>query len=161
METAEAFEKSDNVSNRSASLTIILDESSTSSDSEIPGPSFRMPRPICYSQLPHPPENLSRSITPDLPPPGTLEYYLASVPTTPQRMTPESEELADEIPYAPPFSFANDEDIFSSEDLPLLPDKEKGKNPICPWELVADDIIEALELPSASPIKKSIKRAKR
>lgn len=75
-------------------------------------------------------------------------------------MTPEPEDLADEIPYAPPLSFANDKDFFLSEDLPLLSDKDKKKVSVRPWKLVANDIIEALEFPSASPIKKSIKWAK-
>lgn len=164
MKTVEAFEKNEqlnSVSDRSASPTIILDDSSTLSNSDIPSPFLQMPRPIRYSQLSHPPENLSQSITPNLPLPGTLEYYLASIPTTSQRITPEPEDLANAIPYAPLLFFANDEETFFSENLPLLPDKDKGKDPIRPWELVADDIIEALELPSVSPTKRSIKRAKR
>lgn len=78
-------------------------------------------------------------------------------------MTPELENMADSVPYAPllPFSesgIEHNEGIFPSDDLPSSPGQDKGKEPIRPWELVADDIVEALELPSASPIKKSIKR---
>ena len=169
MEKAESFKNNkllSSISDCFTSPTIVSDDSSTSSDSDIPGPALRMPRPIRYSRLSHPPENLSRSTTPDLPPPGTLEYYLASVITNPQRMTPELEDLPDSVPYASPLPFAentieNNEDHFSFEDLPLPPNQGKEKEPIRPWELVADDIAEALELSLASPIKKSIKRAKR
>ena len=122
-----------------------------------------MPKPIRYSRLSHPPENLSQSITPNLPLPGMLEYYLASVPTTPQRMTPELDNMADSIPYAPPLppsecGIENNEGIFSFDDLPSPAGQDKGKEQIRPWELIADDIVEALEIPLTSPIKKSIKR---
>ena len=88
------------------------------------------------------------------------------VPTTSQITNPELEDLADSIPYAPPLPFpenviANNENIFLFEDLPSRPDQDKGKEPVRPWEVVAEDIIEALELPSAPPIKKSIKWANR
>lgn len=54
--------------------------------------------------------------------------------------------------------FANDKDLFLSEDLPLQSDKNKRKDFICLQELVADDIIEMLEFLPFSSIKKSIKR---
>ena len=71
--------------------------------------------------------------------------------------------MADSIPYALPLPFSesvieNNEGIFPFDDLPSPPGQDKEKETIRPWELVADDIVEALELPSASPIKKSIKR---
>ena len=72
MEKAEAFEKNEQlsyISNCPPSPISDLDDLPASSDSDSPGPSLQMPRPI---RLSHPPENLSRSITPDLPPPGTL-----------------------------------------------------------------------------------------
>lgn len=166
MEKAEAFEKNEQlsyISNRSTSPTNDLDALPASCDSYSPVSSLQMPQPIRYSRLSHPPENLSRSITPNLPPPGTLEYYLASVPTTPQRMTPELENMADPIPYAPPLppsecGILNNESIFAFDNLPSPASQAKRKEPIRPWELVADDIVKALEIPSISPIKKSIKR---
>ena len=120
-----------------------------------------MPKLICYSQLLDSPQNLSQSITTDLLLLKMLEYYLVSISTTPQKMTPEPKDWAEEILYAFLLFFANDENIFLSEDLSLRPDKDKEKDLIHPWELVADDIIKALELPSSSPIKKSIKQVKR
>ena len=105
MENAEAFEKNEPlsyISDFSTSPTDDLDDLLSLSDSDSPDTSLRMPIPIRYSRLSHPPENLSRSITPDLPPPRTFEYYLVSVPTTPQRMTPKLENIADSIPYSPP-----------------------------------------------------------
>ena len=168
MEKAEAFEdnsQSRRISDNSISSTIIVDDSSSSDDSDIPGSSIRMPRSIYYSQLSHPPENLSRSITPDLPLPGTLDYYLASVPTTPQRMTPEP-DLTDSIPYALPLLSTEDNED-SNEDILLLenvapPDQVKGKEPIRSWELIADDIVETLEIfPLVSPKKKRTRGAKR
>lgn len=70
MEKAEAFEKNEQlsyISNCPPSPISDLDDLPASSDSDSPGPSLRMPRPIRYSRLSHPPENLSRSLTPDLP----------------------------------------------------------------------------------------------
>ena len=167
MEKAEAFEKNEQlsyISDLSTSPIDNLDDLLSSSDSDSPDTSTRMSIPIRYSRLSHPPENLSRSITPDLPPPGTFEYYLASVPTTPQRMTPELENMADSIPYAPSLpppecGIENNEGMFlSNNDRPSPAGQDKGKEPIRTWELVVDDIVEVLEIPSASPIKKSIKR---
>ena len=120
MEKAEAFENNEqlsSISDCSASPTIISNNLSTSSNSNTPSPSPQMPRPIHYSRLSHPPDNLCRSITPDMPLPGMHEYYLTSVSTTPQRMNPELEDLADSIPYAIPPLFPenvieNNEDIF-------------------------------------------------
>lgn len=159
IETAKVFEKNEylnNISNCFIFSTIILNNSSTSSDLDISSPFFQIP--ICYSWLLDSFKNLSWSIIPDL---LLLEYNLALVPTIPQRMTPKLEDLANEIPYALSLSFANDKDIFLSEDLLLLPDKDKGKDSIHLWELVADDIFEALKLLLVFLIKKSIKRAKR
>ena len=126
-----------------------------------------MLRSIRYSRLSHPLENLSRSITPALTIPGTLDYYLASVPATPQRMIPEPNGLTDSTPYAPPLSSANniinnsDADIFSFEHLPSS-NQGKRKEPIRPKESVANGIIEVPEVSqSVSPIKKRIRRAKR
>ena len=99
-----------------------------------------------------------------MPPPGTFEYYLTSVPTTPQRMTPELKNMADSIPYAPflpppECGIENNEGMFLFDnDRPSPAGQDKGKKLIRPWELVVDDIVEALEIPSASPIKKNIKR---
>lgn len=136
MENAEAFEVSSQLkrtSDNSISSTIVVDEFSSSDESDISGFSISMPRPICYSQLSHPPENLLRSITPDLSLPGTLDYYLASVPTTPQRMTPEP-DLTESILYISPLLSVEDnadshEDIYLLEDE-ALPDQVKGKEPI-------------------------------
>lgn len=110
-----------------------LDDVFSSNDSDSLDTPLRMPRPIRYSRLSNPAENLSRSITPDLPPPGTLEYYLASVPTTPQRMTPELDDMANFIPYAPPLptsksDIENNEGVFLSDDDPPSPtSQDKGK----------------------------------
>ena len=167
IEKAEAFEKNEQlsyISDDSTSVINNVDDIFSSNDSDSLDTSLRMPRPIRYSWLSNPPENLSRSITPDLPPPGTLEYYLASVPTTPQRMTPELDDMANFIPYAPPLPISksdieNNEGVFLSNDDPPSPtSQDKGKKPIRPWELVADDIVETLEILSVSPIKKGIKR---
>ena len=168
MEKAEAFEKNEQlsyISDDSTSPTNNVDDASSDSDSL--DTSLRMPRPIRYSRLSNPPENLSRIITPDLPPPGTLEYYLASVPATPQRITPELNDIANFIPYAPLFpsskhDIENNEGVFLSDDDPPSPaSQDKGKKPIRPWELVAGDIVETLEILSVSPIKKGIKRRTR
>ena len=62
IEKAETFEKNEQlsyISDRSAFPSHVLDDLPTSSDSDSPGPSLQMPRPICYSRLSHPPENLS------------------------------------------------------------------------------------------------------
>ena len=139
MEKARAFEKNEQlsyISDFSTSPTDNLDNLLSSSDSDSPDTSLRMPIPIRYSRLSHPPENLSRSITPDLPPPGTFEYYLASVPTTPQRMTPELQNMADSIPYTPPLpppecGIDNNEGMFlSDDDRPSPAGQDKGKEPI-------------------------------
>ena len=168
VEKTEAFEKNEQlsyISDDSTSSTNNMDDASSDSDSL--DTSLRMPRPIRYSWLSNLPENLSRSITPDLLPPGILEYYLASVPITPQRITPELNDIANFIPYAPPFlssknDIENNEGVFLSDDDPPSPtSQDKGKKPIRPWELVADDIVETHEIPSVSPIKKGIKRRKR
>ena len=168
MEKADEFEEnaqSRRILDHSIFPTIIINDSSSSNNSDMRGFSAQMPRPIYYFQLSYPPENLSRSITPDLPLPGTLDYYLASVPTTPQRMTPELEDLADSTSYAPPLSSVEDdrdsnEDVFLFERL-VPQDQSKEKKPIRPWGLIADDIIETLEiLPLVSSKKKRTRRAK-
>lgn len=164
MEKAEAFEKNEQlsyISNCPPSPISNLDDLAASSNSDLPDPSLQMPRPIHYSQLSDLPEKLSWNITPDLPPSGTLEYYLASVCTTLQRMTPELKNMADSIPYASflPFSESgteNNEGIFPFDDLSPLPNQDKGKKPIRLWELIVEDIVEALEIPLAFSIKKSI-----
>lgn len=159
MEKAEAFEKNEQpsyISDSDVSLANPLDDLLSSSDSDSSDNSLRMPIPTRYSCLSYPPDNLSRSITPDLPPPGILEYYLASVPTTPQRMTPEMENIADLIPYTPPLPSSkcgiedNNNLSFSNNNQPLPADQDKRKEPIRPWELVANDIVEALEIPCFS-----------
>ena len=168
MEKAKAFEKNEQLSYISDNSTSPINNVDDAlSDSDSLDTSLRIPRPIRYSRLSNPLENLSRSITPDLPPPGTLEYYLASVPATPQRITPELNDIANFIPYTPPFpssknDIENNEGVFLSDDDPPSPTSQnKGKKPIRPWELVADGIVETLEIPSVSPIKKDIKRRTR
>lgn len=124
-----------------------------------------MPRSIHYSQLLRLPENLLRRIILNLPLPWTLDYYLASAPTTPQKMTPEP-NLIEPIPYALPLPLIED-DADSKEDINWFedaapPDPVKGKKPIRLWELIADDIVRILEMfPLVSPIKKRTRRAKR
>ena len=139
MEKAEAFEKNEQlsyISDSHISLINHLDDLLSSGDSDLSDNSLRMPIPTRYSRLSHPPDNLSRSITPDLPPPGTLEYYLASVPTTSQRMSPDIENMANIIPYAPPLPHSehgiedNNNLSFSNNNQPFPADQGKGKEPI-------------------------------
>ena len=80
-------------------------------------------------------------------------------------MTPEP-DLTDSIPYALPLLSTEDNED-SNEDILLLenvapPDQVKGKEPIRSWELIADDIVETLEIfPLVSPKKKRTRGAKR
>lgn len=76
-----------------------LNDLLSSSDSDSLNNSLQMPILICYSYLSHLSENLSWSITLDLPLPKTLEYYLIFIYTTFQKMTPEIKHVADLIPY--------------------------------------------------------------
>lgn len=64
-----------------------------------------------------------------------LKYYLASILTTPQKMTVELENIVDSILYTPPLLFfesgiKNNKGIFSFDDLSSSPDQDKEKESI-------------------------------
>lgn len=126
-----------------------------------------MPVPIRYSCLSHPLDNLSQSITLDLPPPRTLEYYFASVILTSQKMSSDTENMADIILYTPPLPHSkhgikdNNNLFFSNNNQPFPANQDKRKKLIWTCKLVANDVIEALEISSISLTKKGIKRRKR
>lgn len=58
-----------------------------------------MPILTRYSHLSHPLDNLFQSIIPDLSASRTLEFYLASVPITPQKITPKMKNVVNLILY--------------------------------------------------------------
>ena len=82
-------------------------------------------------------------------------------------MTLELDNMANFIPYAPPLpnfksDIENNKGVFLSNDDPSSPtSQDKGKKPIRPGELIADDIVETLEISSIFLVKKGIKRRTR
>lgn len=94
-----------------------------------------MPKLICYFQLSHLPKNLSQSIITDLPLPGMLKYYLASVSTIPQKMTSELENIRDSVQYTLLLlifenNIWNNRGIFLFDNLLSLPGQDKKKESI-------------------------------